>query len=84
MKDASPWLDAVTTALSLAAQFLLNRKLLEHWLFWILADAVYVYLYVSRGLFLTAVLYATFGGLCLAGLRTWRKRFDQTGEAVLV
>ncbi len=73
VKDAAPFLDAFTTVLSLGAQYLLNRKAIENWLVWLLADVIYIYLYLSRGLQLTAVLYAIFAGLCVAGFLTWRR-----------
>jgi nicotinamide mononucleotide transporter len=72
-KGASPFFDALTTALSLVAQFLQNTKKLEHWLFWIAADVFYIYLYVTRGLTLTAVLYFVFLCMCIVGLVQWRK-----------
>jgi nicotinamide mononucleotide transporter len=72
-RGAAPVLDAFTTILSLAAQYLLNRKTLENWLLWILADIIYVWLYISRGLRLTAVLYFVFLCLCVAGLLNWRR-----------
>jgi nicotinamide mononucleotide transporter len=72
--DAAPWLDALTTVLSLIAQWLLNRKRLDNWLVWITADVLYVWLYVGRRLYLTAALYAIFIALCLAGLARWRER----------
>jgi nicotinamide mononucleotide transporter len=78
-KGAAPLLDAFTTVLSLAAQYLLNRKLVESWLLWITADVVYIYLYVSRGLRLTAVLYFVFLCLCVAGLVSWRESLRQAG-----
>lgn len=70
---AAPFLDALTTALSLSAQFLLNRKLIESWYVWIAADVLYVGLFINRGLYLTAGLYAVFLGLCIAGLIGWRR-----------
>src|SRR5690606_21099674 len=55
--SASFW-DALTTSLSLASQWLLNRKRLESWAGWILVDGIYVPLYVFKELYLTAILYA--------------------------
>lgn len=69
--DSAPFLDALTTVLSLGAQYLLNRKAVENWWLWMTADVVYIYLYFGKGLHLTAVLYLVFLGLCVAGLRSW-------------
>lgn len=72
--DASlPWLDSSLTAASLAAQWMLTRKLLENWLVWIAADIVYVGMFVYKGLQLTAVLYAIFLGLAVMGWLQWRR-----------
>jgi nicotinamide mononucleotide transporter len=81
-KGASPFWDAVTTALSLAAQFLMCRKRLENWLIWILADLIYVPLYIRRGLPLTAVLYLVFLMMCVAGWSQWKACLisDRPGE----
>jgi len=77
--DSAPLLDALTTVLSLAAQYLLNRKAIENWLFWMTADVIYVYLYASRGLHLTAVLFAVFLLMCAAGLRVWLRALRAGG-----
>lgn len=70
--SASFW-DALTTCLSLGAQWLLTRKRLETWHLWIMVDIVYVPLYVSRGLNLTALLYAVFLVMAVMGLLHWRR-----------
>ncbi len=72
--DASlPWLDSSLTAASLAAQWLLTRKRLENWIVWIAADAVYIGMFLYKGLRLTAVLYAIFLVLAVLGWREWRR-----------
>ena len=83
VKDAAPVLDAFTTVLSLGAQYLLNRKAIENWSLWFLADLIYVYLYISRGLLLTAILYGVFACLCVAGLLAWWRSLQQV-ESVTV
>ncbi len=73
VNGAAPFWDSLTTVLSLAAQYLLCRKRFENWFFWIAADVIYVPLYLSRQLPLTAVLYAVFLAMCLAGVREWKR-----------
>jgi nicotinamide mononucleotide transporter len=73
VNGSAPLLDAFTTALSLAAQYLLNRKAIESWLLWIVVDVLYIYLYITRGLHLTAMLYLVFIGLCIAGYISWQR-----------
>lgn len=69
--SASFW-DALTTSLSLASQWLLNRKRVETWIGWIVVDVIYVPLYIYKDLYLTAILYAVFLVMAVIGLRTWR------------
>jgi nicotinamide mononucleotide transporter len=73
VNGAAPLWDALTTALSLVAQYLLCRKRIENWFFWIAADVIYVPLYLSKQLPLTALLYGGFLVLCVIGWRRWRK-----------
>lgn len=79
--DAAPAADALTTVFSLIAQYLMCRKLIENWWFWILADVVYIPLYTSRSLPLTAALYGVFLVMCFAGLRAWHRAWKADGPA---
>ena len=70
---AVPYLDAALVSTSLLAQWMLTRKLIETWILWIAADLVYVGLFLSRGLYLTAVNYAVYLGLAVLGYHAWKR-----------
>ncbi len=77
--SASFW-DALTTSISLASQWMLNRKQLENWLGWIVVDAIYVPLYVFKGLYLTAILYAIFLCMAFIGWKQWQRSWNAALE----
>jgi nicotinamide mononucleotide transporter len=70
--DVAPFWDAITTCLSLAAQWLLNGKRIENWVFWMAADCIYIPLYFVKQLDLTAIVCVLFLSMCVAGIRAWR------------
>jgi nicotinamide mononucleotide transporter len=74
---ALPYLDAGLTTVSLVAQWMMTRKVLENWLLWILADLVYVPMFVYKGLCLTAGLYAIFLVLAVMGWVQWRRSWRE-------
>jgi nicotinamide mononucleotide transporter len=79
--DIAPFWDALTTAVSLAAQFLLNAKKVENWAFWIAADLIYIPLYLVKRLDLTAIVYVAFLVMCVVGVRAWRRALRSPGTA---
>jgi len=78
---ALPYADAFATVASLVAQWLLVRKRLESWLFWIVVDVVSIAMYAMKGLFLTSGLYAVFLVMAAAGFLAWRKGMQQIPTA---
>jgi nicotinamide mononucleotide transporter len=68
-----PYFDALLTSASLVAQWMMTRKLLENWVLWILADIVYVPVFIARGLPFTALQYAVFLVLAFIGYVGWRQ-----------
>ena len=68
-----PWWDAFTTALSFTATWMLARKILEHWIIWIVVDAVSMGLYIYRGLVPTMLLFAVYTVMAVTGFISWRK-----------
>ena len=67
-----PYLDAGLTTTSLVAQWMMTRKILENWVLWILADIVYVPMFIYKSLYVTAGLYTVFLGLAVMGFVRWR------------
>jgi len=76
---SAPWPDALVTAGSLWAQWLLNRRAVTCWAWWIAVDLVSVPLYWSKGLPLIAALYVVFLGLCVQGWIRWRRDLGEAG-----
>lgn len=70
---AQPWTDGLTAVLSVLAIYLQGRKKTENWLVWMLADLIYLPLYLNAGKYITAGLYAVFLLIALRGYRTWRR-----------
>lgn len=77
-----PAWDAATTASSLLAQVLLNRRWVGTWLVWIVTDVALVGLYASVQLWLTAALYVVFTGVAIGGLAAWRRAMDRAAVMV--
>jgi nicotinamide mononucleotide transporter len=76
--DASfPYPDAFITIASLIAQWLLAKKKLESWYFWIIVDVAAVGVYGLKELYLTTGLYAVFLVLAVFGYFEWRKSYLQ-------
>lgn len=74
---ALPWWDAFIAMASISAQLLMARRYLENWILWIAVDVVAIGVYATKGLMLTAILYAIFLILSITGLLSWRKAARQ-------
>ena len=74
---ALPLWDSLATVMSLAAQWMLAKKILENWLLWIVADALFVGIYLYQDLYLTAGLYVVYLGLAVSGFIAWRKSMQE-------
>jgi nicotinamide mononucleotide transporter len=71
--STTPVADAATTASSLVAQFMLNRRWMQTWFVWIATDVAFIALYLYKDLWITGLLYLVFIGLCIHGYRVWRR-----------
>ncbi|MBT8041259.1 MAG: nicotinamide mononucleotide transporter [Xanthomonadales bacterium] len=77
---ALPFADAFTTWGAVVATWMVARKILENWVYWFVIDAVSVYLYVSRELYFTSVLFVAYLVMIVFGYRSWkRSMLEQEG-----
>ena len=71
---AAPVADSLGTWASLFATWLLARRVIDSWVWWIAIDAGLAVLFARQGLWMTAALYVAYAVLAAAGWRTWRAR----------
>jgi nicotinamide mononucleotide transporter len=70
---ARPFIDAGTTVSAILCTWMVTRKILENWLYWIVINAVSVWLFMDRGLSLTSGLFALYIVLSVIGYLSWRR-----------
>jgi nicotinamide mononucleotide transporter len=78
------FVDAGTTAVSLVAEWMLAKKLLENWTLWIVIDGAYVALLVFDKLYLLAINYAVYFVLAVAGYVAWKRTLERHSATLAV
>jgi len=79
---ARPYIDSFTTWASVVTTYLVARKFLQNWLYWIVIDTVSIFLYIDRGLNLTALLFVAYVVIAMAGYFKWREHLRNNEQAV--
>ena len=69
-------IDTFTTALFFVGMWLMARRKIEHWLFWIVGDVISVPLYFYKGFTFTSLQYLIFTIIAVYGYRAWKKEFN--------
>lgn len=72
-KGDKVFLDALLTACSMTATYMMTKKWIENWAFWVVIDFTYVGLYFAKDLYLYALLYFIFAVMAYIGFLNWRK-----------
>lgn len=72
-----PYWDAFTTALSFTATWMLARKIIEHWILWVIIDTVSMALYLYRGLYPTLILFAIYSVMAVIGYIQWKRTLQK-------
>jgi nicotinamide mononucleotide transporter len=74
-----PYLDSFTTWASVVTTFMVARKILENWLYWLVIDSVSIYLYLDRELYFTSLLFAIYIVIIFFGWFAWNRSYRQRG-----
>lgn len=72
-----PYLDSFTTWASVVTTFMVARKILENWLYWLVIDSVSIFLYIDRGLYFTALLFAIYIVIIFFGWIAWNRSYRE-------
>ena len=75
---ALPFIDAFTTWGAIVTTYMVAKKILENWIYWFVIDSISIYLYTSRGLYLTAFLFVIYLVIIVFGYRSWKRTLNQT------
>jgi len=76
-----PFLDSFTTWASILTTFMIVWKVLENWIYWFVIDGISIYLYLDRGLTLTAGLFAAYLVIVVFGYLHWRRLYRAQANA---
>lgn len=74
-----PYMDSLTTALSIIATWMLARKYIEHWIVWIFVDLFSAGLYVYKNLWPTVILFMVYTFMAVLGFYEWKKDIIKSG-----
>ena len=69
------YLDTFTTVFAVFATYMLAKKVLENWIYWVVIDTVSIYIYIQKGFYLTAVLFAIYTVLACVAYIQWKKEY---------
>ena len=76
------YVDTLTTAVFFVGMWLMARKKIENWIFWITGDVISVPLYLYKGLAFTSLQYIIFTLIAIYGYLAWKKTLNNTQVAV--
>jgi nicotinamide mononucleotide transporter len=79
--SVAPYLDSFVTWASVITTWMVARRVLENWLYWILVDGIAAYLYFTQGLLATTALFVIYIGIVIRGYFVWRRELREQTSA---
>lgn len=72
--DWANWLDVFTTSVFLVGMWLMAKRKIENWLFWIIGDFICIPMFIYKGLGITSLQYFIFTAMAVIGFLEWKKK----------
>ena len=72
------YVDNITTAIFFVGMWLMAKRKIENWIFWIIADIISIPLYFYKGLTFTSLQYLIFTFIAIAGYYSWKKILNKS------
>lgn len=76
-----PYLDAATTVFAVFGTYLVAKRVIENWLYWVVIDLVSIYLYLEKGLVPTAALFIVYVFIASYAYYNWRKMLTKQKQS---
>ena len=77
------YVDSFTTAIFFVGMWLMARKKIENWIYWIIGDIISVPLYLYKGLIFTSLQYFLFTIIAIFGYLAWKKSLNKSPQTLL-
>ena len=74
---AFPFLDALTTFGAIVTTYMVAKKIIENWIYWFVIDSISIYLFYSRELYLTSILFFIYLIIIIFGYKSWNKKLKE-------
>lgn len=74
------YVDNITTAIFFVGMWLMAKRKIENWIFWIIADIISIPLYFYKGLTFTSLQYLIFTFIAIAGYYSWKKILNKSHQ----
>ena len=74
------YVDNITTAIFFVGMWLMAKRKIENWIFWIIADIISIPLYFYKGLTFTSLQYLIFTFIAIAGYYSWKKILNKSNQ----
>ena len=70
------YIDSFTTVFAVFGTYMLAKKILENWIYWIVVDTISIYIYIQKGLTLTAMLFVIYTILAFIAYKNWKEEYE--------